>query len=96
MTDITEAINLVCDNEDNEGYFRPYLQLYATDTVVLTETKKQLKAALNSMYFYCQTWKLEVNHSKTKVVIFSEKKIREEPVFTYNGKVIAVEENLFI
>ena len=68
--------------------------LNANDTVVLTESKEQLRAALNSMYLYCQTWKLEVNHSKTKVVTFSKKKIKEKPVFTYNGKVIAIEEDL--
>ena len=52
---------LVFDNEDAEVYFKLYLLLYVDDTVVLAESKEQLQAALNSMYFYCQTWKLEVN-----------------------------------
>ena len=42
------------------------------------------------MYLYCQTWKLEVNSAKTKVVIFAKRKVKEKPVFTYNGEQIVV------
>ena len=61
LTDITNTAHLVFDNDDAEVYFKLYLLLYADDTVVIAESKEQLQAALNSMYFYCQTWKLEVN-----------------------------------
>ena len=90
LFDITQAVHLLCDNEDIEVYFKLYFLLYADDTVVLAKSKEQLLAALNSMYLYCQTWKLEVNPSKTKVVIFSKKRVKENPVFTYNGENIAV------
>ena len=63
---------------------------YADDTVILAESQEQLQAALNSMYLYCQTWKLEVNPAKTKVVVFSKRKVKEKPAFTYNGENIAV------
>ena len=59
LSDITEAIHLLCDNEDIEVYFKLYLLLYADDTVILADSKEQLQAALNSMHLYCQTWKLE-------------------------------------
>ena len=36
------------------------------------------------MYFYCQTWKLEVNRSKIKVVIFSKRRVINKPIYTYN------------
>ena len=90
LTNITEAIHLFCDTDDVEVYFKLYLLLYADDTVILAESQEQLQAALNSMYLYCQTWKLQVNPAKTKVVIFSKRKIKEKPVFTYNGETLAV------
>ena len=85
LSDITNAVHLLFDNEDVETYFKLYLFLYADDTVILAESRDQLQAALNSMCLCCQTWKLEVNPSKTKVVIFSKRKIENKPVFTYNG-----------
>ena len=90
LTNITEAIHLFCDTDDVEVYFKMYLLLYADDTVILAESQEQLQAALNSMYLYCQTWKLQVNPAKTKVVSFSKRKIKEKPVFTYNGENLAV------
>lgn len=54
---ITEAIHLLCDNDDVEVYFKLYLLLYADDTIILAESQKQLQAALNSMYLYCRTTK---------------------------------------
>ena len=90
LPDITEAIHLLCDNGDVEVYFKLYLLLYADDTVILAESEEQLQAALNSMYLYRQTWKLEVNPAKTKVVIFAKRKVKEKPVFTYNGEQIVV------
>lgn len=53
--------------------------------VVFAESATDLQLALNSMYDYCNTWKLEVNIAKTKVVVFSKGKIRNIPVFTYGG-----------
>ena len=90
LPDITEAIHLLCEYDDVEVYFKLYLLLYADDTVILAESQDQLQAALNSMYLFCQTWKLEVNSAKTKVVIFAKRNVKENPVFTYNGENIAV------
>ena len=58
--------------------FKLYLLLNDDDTVILAESQEQLQAALNYMYLYCQTWKLQVNPAKTKVVIFSKRKIKEK------------------
>ena len=78
------------NSQNAEVYFKLYLLLYVDDTVVLAESKEQLPTALNSMYFYCQTWKLEVNPSKTKVVIFSKRRVINKPIFTFNGDNIDV------
>ena len=56
-------------------YFRLYLLLCADDTVILAESAAELQASLNAKYLYCQTWKLQVNISKTKVVICSRSRV---------------------
>jgi hypothetical protein len=44
-------------------------------------------ASLNAMYLYCQTWKLQVNIFKTKVVIFSRSRLNTNDMnFKYNGE----------
>ena len=45
------------------------------------ESPEELQTALDTMQSYCDTLKLQVNTSKTKVVIFSKGKIRRIPVF---------------
>ena len=67
---LTDIVHLAFDNADAEVYFKLFLLLYADNTVVLAESKEQIQVVLNSIYFYCQTLRLEVNPSKTKVVIF--------------------------
>ena len=57
LPDITEAIHLLCDNDDVEVHFKPYILLYADDTIILVESQELLQAALKSMFIYCQTWK---------------------------------------
>ena len=42
------------------------------------------------MYEFCSTWKLIVNTSKTKVVIFSKGKTRNIPVFTFGANSLEV------
>ena len=51
----------------------------------MSETEADLQLALNSMYDYCQLWKLTVNTTKTKIIIFSKGKIRNKPVFLYSS-----------
>ena len=38
------------------------------------------------MYLYGKPWVLEVNPTKTKITIFANKKSQQNPVFTYNGQ----------
>ena len=87
---------MLCDNDDVEFYCKHYLLLYADDTVILAESREQLQAALNSMYLYSQTWELEVNPAKAKIVIYTgraKSKVKENPVFTYNGEQNVVFDN---
>ena len=68
-------------NNDIEVFFKLYLLLYADDTVIFAESPEKLQTASDTMKSYCDTWKLQVNVTKTKVVVFSKGKIRQKPVF---------------
>ncbi len=51
-------------------YVKLFLLLYADDTILMSESKSGLQDALDYFHQYCIQWKLQVNTSKTKVVIF--------------------------
>ena len=67
-----------------------YCLLYADDTIILAESSDQLQSALDAVNDYCQKWKLTVNTSKTKIVIFSRGKVRKIPIFNFRGDVLEV------
>lgn len=64
------------------------LLLYADDTVILADTPEALQKALNSLSEYCNDWKLQINSSKTKVIVFSKRRLRSYPIFTFEGTVL--------
>ena len=53
-------------------YVKLFLLMYADDTVILSETSEGLQTALNLYSDYCAAWKLKINVSKTKVVVFAK------------------------
>ena len=82
------------DTDKVAVYFRLYLLLYADDTVILAESAAELQASLNAMYLYCQTWKMQVNISKTKVVIFSRSRLNTDNMnFKYSGESLNIVKN---
>ena len=46
------------------------------------------------MFLYCESWDLEVNPAKTKITIFSNKKLNNVPRFKYDGHALEVEDSL--
>ena len=56
-------------------------------------SEDELQAALYAMYLYCKSWDLEVNPSRTKITIFSNRKFQHTYVFTYNNQVLDIDEN---
>ena len=77
-----EAKRYVCD-DDVEMFLKLYVLLYADDTIIMAESPDELQNAMNAVYNYCDLWKLSVNTSKTKVVIFSRGKVRNIPTFIF-------------
>jgi len=49
--------------------------LYADDTNISSESVEGLQQALDALSDYCDKWSLRVNVDKTKIAIFSRKKI---------------------
>jgi hypothetical protein len=48
--------------------------LYADDLILLSESEKGLQSCLDNLNSYCNRWKLKINISKTKVIVFSKGK----------------------
>ena len=50
--------------------FKLYMLLYADDIVIFANDAEELQLGLNLLSEYCTSWKLKVNATKTKVLIF--------------------------
>ena len=50
--------------------FKLYMLLYADDIVIFANDAEELQLDLNLLSEYCTSWKLKVNATKTKVLIF--------------------------
>ena len=57
-------------------YIKIFVILYADDTVIMSESAEGLQQALSVFEKYCNLWKLTVNTTKTKIVIFSKRKYK--------------------
>ena len=64
--------------------------LYADDTVIFSQTKEDLQHALLEFEEYCDNWKLQVNVSKTKIVIFSKGRPNKDVQFVFQNSMIEV------
>ena len=57
--------------------------------MILADSPDKLQAAINGMEKYCEKWKLKVNVSKTKIIIFGSRKHLVR-VYLYNKKQIEI------
>ena len=73
---------------DIDNFLYLFLLLYADDTVVLAECREDLQRALDMLRIYCEVWGLDINFRKTKVMIFSRRKIRKMPKFNFNEETV--------
>ena len=46
--------------------------LYADDLVLISESQEGLQNCLNKTWEYCKSWGLEINYTKSKVMIFNK------------------------
>jgi hypothetical protein len=57
--------------------------LYADDTVILSETKEGMQQALDIFESYCEIWRLQINVTKTKIMIFRKRKTLSQDMSMY-------------
>ena len=67
-----------------------FILMYADDRVLLVESTDDSQKNLNIFNIYCEAWKLFINCSKSKVVIFNKRKMKNPPVVTLNDEVIEI------
>lgn len=70
-------------------FIKLFILLYADDTVIICESPNDLQNALDVYYEYCERWKLQVNATKTKILIFSSG-ARRNCSFYYNGNELEI------
>lgn len=71
-------------------YLKLFVILYAYDTVLMAESQIDLQRQLDSLYEYCELWKLRVNVPKSKIVIFSQGKLPQNIVFKYDNIILDI------
>ena len=70
LNDLEEEINLKGADGIDIGMVKLFLLLYADDIVLFAHSPDELQSLLETLQNYCIRWKLTVNTSKTKIVIF--------------------------
>lgn len=85
-----ENVKDLLSDDEVEVFLNLYVLLYADDTIIMAEKPDELNCALKSVYDYCTIWKLTVNVTKTKIVVFSRGKVRNIPVFKLGDKILEV------
>ncbi|XP_052772033.1 uncharacterized protein LOC128211362 isoform X1 [Mya arenaria] len=86
LNDIEEYYMLNGFDGIDIGMLKLFLLLYADDIVIMADSEDQLKKGLLLLEQYCDRWKLSVNSTKTKVMIFKKGgRLRKNIVFSYKG-----------
>ena len=71
--------------------FKIFMLLYADDIVVFANNAEQLQAGLDVLSEYCARWKLKVNVSKTKILVFRKGgMLPRNLVFTYDSEPLEI------
>ena len=68
------------------GILKLFILLYADDIILFGNSASELQNSIDILEEYCQKWKLTVNTTKTKVLIFrKDGRLPNGLRFTYNG-----------
>ena len=72
-TNSCNGINLENYTQQVNVYLKLIILLYADDTVLICDSEKEMQTCLDTFSQYCNTWKLNINTSKTKVMVLGAK-----------------------
>ncbi len=64
--------------------------MYADDTVIMCDSEEEMRRVLLAFYSYSKKWKLTVNCSKTKIVVFNRGRSLLNYNFQFDGKDIEI------
>ena len=67
-----------------------FLLFYADDAVILADTAQGLQLGLDSLYEYCQRWKLKINTNKSKIMIFRKGSRLHRNIWKYGDESLEV------
>ncbi|MCW4345840.1 MAG: reverse transcriptase family protein [Candidatus Thiodiazotropha endolucinida] len=71
--------------------FKIFLLLYADDIVLFASSAEELQEGLDVLADYCQRWKLKINVSKTKVMVFRKGgMLPRHLIFYYEGEPLEI------
>ena len=87
-----EKISSICQ-ESLLIYIKLFLIVYADDTVLMSETPEGSQKTLTAFENYYNNWKLKLNTSQTKVVVFSKRRFRSNFNFNMYGQPIEVQDS---
>lgn len=91
LNDLEEELLVKGANGIDIGMIKLFLLLYADDIVLFGESPEELQNTLKLLEDYCSRWKLTVNTSKTKIMIFKKSgRLPANLRFTYNGAEIEI------
>lgn len=90
LTDLGADITNRLPAFDIDNYCKLGMLLYADDTILMAESPDDLQSALNTMSNFCKLNKLEINVTKTNIMVFSKGKIRKLPIIYYNNTKLEV------
>ena len=94
MLFVNDIINNI--NTDLNGIFtinelKLFLILFADDQVVFAKSPQSLQSMLNDIENYCETWRLKINTSKTKIMIFEKGRRTSYDFYIYNTVIDVVD-----
>ena len=68
-----ETLDLELSTQEMTDNLRLLLLLYADDTAIFSNNKENFQKCLDEFNDYCSMWKLNINFTKTEIVIFNSR-----------------------
>ena len=72
------------------AHMRFLLLLYADDVVIFADSETELQSAINRLHAYCSRWKLQINLSKSYIIVFGRGRANRSQSWTYGDTSIPV------
>ena len=65
-----DGVTIDYDSDDISVFLKIFVLLYADDTIIISDNAENFQKCLDSFFEYCNQWKLTVNESKSKIIVF--------------------------